>query len=292
MPNQITFYFQLPADGPAPAAFLNDFLGLLGFPLGQEFTSFIMPLGGNFQSFEDWLDHLYRTHQARGPPPADTNFLQKLPIIKITQKEVENNMECAVCKDLFSIGQEALGLPCQHTYHPECINPWLKDHNTCPVCRYELPTTDQEYERERKARMASRNIDEEAVVTAMTAEAMQNALADDIISGNMSELKQDMIHEVESWITDSSTIPQITQEEEAMDIDSLIPTTSCEFERIHREDCVLLEQSAFDVTTCGHHFHHECLDSFLRIAGESPSSQFTCPACRQTASIVCPLAVD
>ena len=77
---------------------------------------------------------------------AKTDAVQKLPVVKIEPKHCKktgNDMEppsCTVCCDTISLGSKGMFMPCGHIYHPDCLNPWLKDHNTCPVCRFELPT--------------------------------------------------------------------------------------------------------------------------------------------------------
>ncbi|CAN6932849.1 unnamed protein product [Brassica oleracea var. botrytis] len=37
-------------------------------------------------------------------------------------------------------------LGAEHTFRPLCLKPWLDEHNSCPICRHELPTDDQKYE--------------------------------------------------------------------------------------------------------------------------------------------------
>lgn len=82
-----------------------------------------------------------------GRPPVSKNVVENLNLVFITEEDVENdNALCAVCKDGMNVGEEAKQLPCSHRYHGNCIVPWLGIRNTCPVCRYELPTDDPDYE--------------------------------------------------------------------------------------------------------------------------------------------------
>ncbi|KAH7866172.1 hypothetical protein Vadar_016709 [Vaccinium darrowii] len=50
--------------------------------------------------------------------------------------------ECAICKEEMKEGRDVCELPCEHLFHWICILPWLKKRNTCPCCRYRLPTDD------------------------------------------------------------------------------------------------------------------------------------------------------
>ncbi|GLD93105.1 hypothetical protein PINS_up001697 [Pythium insidiosum] len=45
---------------------------------------------------------------------------------------------CVVCME--ALRDACAVLPCQHHFHFECIEPWLKMHSTCPTCRAQLPT--------------------------------------------------------------------------------------------------------------------------------------------------------
>ncbi|MED6181132.1 hypothetical protein PIB30_016659 [Stylosanthes scabra] len=83
-----------------------------------------------------------------GTPPASKSAVQGLPDVSVTEELLESDSsQCAVCKDTFKLGESVKQIPCKHIYHSDCILPWLELHNSCPVCRYELPTDDPDYER-------------------------------------------------------------------------------------------------------------------------------------------------
>ncbi|PYH47630.1 RING-H2 finger protein [Aspergillus saccharolyticus JOP 1030-1] len=49
------------------------------------------------------------------------------------------NFACPICTDDFVKGQDLRVLPCNHQFHPECIDPWLVNvSGTCPLCRIDL----------------------------------------------------------------------------------------------------------------------------------------------------------
>lgn len=107
------------------------------------------------QSPQELLNRLFQQHQPRGPPPASQKVVDSLPSMEVTSDRKPGD-DCSICQDCFEPGQRALELPCHHYFHPECITPWLKEHNTCPTCRYELETEDPEYEKSRVERMRKR----------------------------------------------------------------------------------------------------------------------------------------
>ncbi|TKY50704.1 E3 ubiquitin-protein ligase RING1 [Spatholobus suberectus] len=82
-----------------------------------------------------------------GPPPAAKDAVKNLPTITVGDELLNSELnQCVVCHDEFEKGSQVMQMPCKHVYHGDCLRPWLCLHNSCPVCRYELPTDDADYE--------------------------------------------------------------------------------------------------------------------------------------------------
>ncbi|CAH2036281.1 unnamed protein product [Thlaspi arvense] len=43
--------------------------------------------------------------------------------------------DCSICLESFTIGDMLISLPCTHSFHSSCLNPWLKACGDCPYCR-------------------------------------------------------------------------------------------------------------------------------------------------------------
>ncbi|XP_035638530.1 E3 ubiquitin-protein ligase RNF128a isoform X2 [Oncorhynchus keta] len=45
---------------------------------------------------------------------------------------------CAVCIDAYKSGDVLTILTCNHFFHKTCIEPWLLEHRTCPMCKCDI----------------------------------------------------------------------------------------------------------------------------------------------------------
>ncbi|KAF2098075.1 hypothetical protein NA57DRAFT_57241 [Rhizodiscina lignyota] len=58
---------------------------------------------------------------------------------------LDQPLGCSICTEDFERGEDVRVLPCNHKFHPACIDPWLLNvSGTCPLCRIDLrpPTSD------------------------------------------------------------------------------------------------------------------------------------------------------
>jgi len=126
IPFAIVFEFDTPVS-------LEASFGLLELLGGRIFN--------NATNHDDILNQLFQQYQPRPQPATSKQFLASIPEI-----EVSSDMQelCTVCQDVYKEGDRSLKLPCNHMYHKDCIVPWLESHNTCPTCRYILPTEQDE----------------------------------------------------------------------------------------------------------------------------------------------------
>ncbi|XP_035507637.1 E3 ubiquitin-protein ligase RNF6 [Morone saxatilis] len=54
--------------------------------------------------------------------------------------EGEMGRACSVCINEYAQGNKLRRLPCSHEFHIHCIDRWLSENNTCPICRQPILT--------------------------------------------------------------------------------------------------------------------------------------------------------
>ena len=54
---------------------------------------------------------------------------------KISQQQVNEELQCAICVKDFTEAEEVKRLSCNHFFHEQCILRWLQEKTTCPLCR-------------------------------------------------------------------------------------------------------------------------------------------------------------
>ncbi|KAJ8922524.1 hypothetical protein NQ315_007554 [Exocentrus adspersus] len=67
--------------------------------------------------------------------------LSKIPTknLKSEDKEVQGDCECcAICIEPYKLSETLRLLPCGHEFHKSCIDPWLLEHRTCPMCKMDI----------------------------------------------------------------------------------------------------------------------------------------------------------
>lgn len=84
-----------------------------------------------------FTDHVVGPEDSR-IGPAQISQIVNLPTFKFSMQISScvqtSNMMCTVCQCDFEEGELLRTLPCNHVYHVECIDPWLRMKKVCPIC--------------------------------------------------------------------------------------------------------------------------------------------------------------
>ncbi|KAL4726859.1 hypothetical protein ACLX1H_005749 [Fusarium chlamydosporum] len=83
--------------------------------------------------------------QSNAAPPASDEALRNLERKPVDKQMLgsDGKAECTICIDEMKEGDMATFLPCNHWFHEECVTLWLKEHNTCPICRTPIEKNDR-----------------------------------------------------------------------------------------------------------------------------------------------------
>ncbi|ROL43946.1 RING finger protein 44 [Anabarilius grahami] len=64
--------------------------------------------------------------------------IERLPIKTYDPTHSAGKTDCQICFSEYKGGERLRMLPCLHDYHVKCIDRWLKENATCPICRADI----------------------------------------------------------------------------------------------------------------------------------------------------------
>ncbi|XP_042558373.1 E3 ubiquitin-protein ligase RNF12-A-like [Dipodomys spectabilis] len=92
----------------------------------------ITPTSDDF-NFSPIEDHLEENEDSPPMGGLSKRQIDMLTVRNFNESDASNS--CTICIEEFREGNKIRTLPCSHTYHVHCIDSWLADNATCPVCR-------------------------------------------------------------------------------------------------------------------------------------------------------------
>ena len=117
-------------------------------------------------NYEEQVQNQSFNQQNKYKQVCSKDFINSLSVQKVTDEMVLQNLTCGVCLEDLKVSEDIIELPCKgndnkdngnkdndnkdnHYFHIKndgCdgIYPWLKNNNTCPLCRHVFPSEEKE----------------------------------------------------------------------------------------------------------------------------------------------------
>lgn len=117
---------------PFPALNINN-TNNIHMNMGRSEDPFAMLQGlmGGMPRMYVFNDGEEEQHQNQG---VSEEFLDNLPPMKAGKEA-----DCNICLEKVGTNDEkSCELPCGHAFDKSCLSTWLKEHDSCPVCRSKL----------------------------------------------------------------------------------------------------------------------------------------------------------
>lgn len=115
----------------------------------------------------------------------------RLQVRKLKSGDEETNSEsnmCAVCLESYKAGEVVTVLTCDHIFHKPCIEPWLLERRTCPMCKCDILKA-LGVEEETKESLTPNAPPEVTVITVMGGEPMYEVPLTDPTSSDPERLQ-------------------------------------------------------------------------------------------------------
>uniref|UniRef100_A0A915D8B0 RING-type domain-containing protein n=1 Tax=Ditylenchus dipsaci TaxID=166011 RepID=A0A915D8B0_9BILA len=87
------------------------------------------------RNFNDIMERLMAQADQGQTATISAEDILRLPVTQVNEKQLRNGVQCVTCMEPFVLDERVVALDCKHIFHRQCLEPWLRLHNTCPICR-------------------------------------------------------------------------------------------------------------------------------------------------------------
>lgn len=113
------------------------------FDYGYSYVLFFFICIMVFRIFIEYILYLERRHNIQFFADNNTDIYEPIIItidyidhmVVIDRVDIENEEECPICYDELNEENIVVIIKCGHIFHKKCINRWLNQNFSCPICR-------------------------------------------------------------------------------------------------------------------------------------------------------------